>query len=334
MNDKDRDRCSDGAGPVANTEDIKIECHRGCMPRRRLQLWSRIVLCSVVFMFFCSQSLDAQTFKPARLRGLSLTVDFGALWVSDNHANFYNGNPNNVNTLERILYSETYGNHIWNNLTTQNLIGDAVASYKQIKVAEYGEMYYKTAIQLGMGFRYDFELSNWAWQFKFDFAKLNSVGMVLLESGKGLVYLTNQDRYVDCPTTGSERRIYIDLGIIRKFKLHNGMDIELSLGGNLNNTKVESSDIQIGGTTYSILDIWGGRSPSSYVASYDYINQGGIGYGGFASVAFGFTLPVGTAMTLSYTFHYNKVNLLRYESFAPHHAIKLNVAINNFSFFG
>lgn len=323
MNDKDRDRCSDEAGPVAETIRVKLKCCMIC----------RALLCGVVFLLFASSHLNAQHFKPAYLRGLSLTIDIGVLRVDNSHANFYNGRPGNANTLERILYSETYGNQIWNNLSENDLIGESVGNYRQIKVAEYGDMYYRLAFQLGMGFRYDFELSSWAWQVQFDFVKLNSVGMVLLESGKGTAYLTNQDRYVDCPTAGSERRIYIDLGIIRKFKLRNGMDIELSLGGNVNNTKVESSDIQIGGITYSILDIWGGKTPSSYVASYDYVNQGGIGYGGYASVAFGFTLPVGTAMTLSYVFHYNKVNLLQYNSFAPHHAIKLNVALNNFSFF-
>ncbi len=323
MNDKDRDRCSDEAGPVAEKNCYKSKCRMGCIA----------LLCSVVFLFCLPSPLNAQLFKPTQLRGLSLTVDIGVLRADNRHANFYNGNPDNVNTLGRILYSETYGNQIWNNLSAKDLIGESVGNYRQIKVAEYGDMYYRLAFQLGMGFRYDFELSHWAWQLKFDFAKLNSVGMVLLESGKGTVYLTNQDRYVDCPLAGSERRIYIDLGLIRKFKLRNGMDIELSVGGNVNNTKVESSDIQIGGITYSILDIWGGQSPSSYVASYEYVNQGGIGYGGYASVAFGFTLPVGTAMTLSYVFHYNKVNLLGYDSFAPHHAVKLNVALNNFSFF-
>lgn len=267
------------------------------------------------------------------LRGLSLTVDVGVLRPDNYAANFYNGSPTNVNTLNRILYSETYGNQIWNNLTTQDLIGSSVANYNQITVAEYGDMYYKLALQLGMGFRYDYENSNWAWNTRFDYAKLHAQGAVLLNSGHGTAYLTNQNRYVVCPTAGVEERIYIDLGVIRKFKSYHGIDFELALGGNLNNTKVESSDISIGGVTYSILDIWGGNSPSSYVASYEYINQGGIGYGGYASAAVGFTLPIGTAMWLAYTFHYNKVNLQGYESFAMHHAVNLNVAINNFSFF-
>ncbi len=134
-----------------------------------------------MFSFFASlQSANAAVVKPASLRGLSLTVDFGVMRPGNFHANFYNGNPRNVNTLQRILYSETYGNSIWNNLTTQNLIGSSVANYNQITVAEYGDMYYRMAFQLGMGFRYDYENTGWGWQVKFDYAKLHAQGLVLL----------------------------------------------------------------------------------------------------------------------------------------------------------
>ncbi len=321
MNDKERDRSSDGAGPVAVSKKKSCTRFRG-------------IILLVLFVFFVSHiTLYAQGRGEARLRGLSLTVDAGILKASNQQANFYNGNPNNANTLERILYSESYGHRIFNDLTEQDLIGSAIGTYEQINVAEYGDMYYKIAFKLGMGFRYDFVLSNWGWMARFDYAKLNAQGMVLLNSGKNLSYLTNQNAYVNCPVRGVEERIYIDLGILRKFKLSNGLDMELSLGGNFNNTKVEKSEIKIAGATYSILDVWQGQSPSSYIGTYEYVNQGGIGFGGYASLAIGFTLPNLTAMTLGYTFYYNKVNLEGYTAYAPHHAISLNVALNNFSFF-
>ena len=326
--DRDRDRRGDGAGPVAYPP-------RTIGASAFLPSGSVLYAFMLLLLFFLplSNTTLAQKNKPSSLRGLSLTVHIGMLRADNSHADFYNGAPQNANTLERILYSETYGNAIWNNLTEQDLIGSAVANYHQITVAEYGDMYYKPAIQLGMGFRYDLDPSLWAWQLAFDYAKLHAQGLVLLNSGKNITTLTNQNRYVNCPATGVEERIYIKLGIIRKFHLQNGFDLEAALGANVNNTKVESSDIRIAGVTYSILDIWGGQAPSSYVGSYEYINQGGIGYGAWASLRFGFTLPAGTAMSLDYTLHYNKVNLIGYRDFAFHHAIGLNVAINNFSFF-
>lgn len=289
----------------------------------------------LLFFLLLSPSLCfSQKSDAARLRGLSLTVDFGVLKADNFHANFYNGNPDNANTLLRILHSESYGHGIWNNLSENDLISSSIANYNELTVAEYGDMMYKLAIQLGMGFRYDFENSEWGWLTQFNYAKLHAQGLILLNSGRNNSYtLTNQDAYVNCPATGVEERIYIDLGIFRKFSLSNGLDLEMSLGGNVNNTKVESSDVQIGGISYNILDIWNGQSPSSYVGTYEYVNQGGIGYGGFAGISVGFTLPAGTAMSVGYTFNYNKVNLEGYGSFAAHHSLRLNVAINNFSFF-
>lgn len=326
--DRDRDRRGDGAGPVAFLP--RLFGAIASMPSGKVH-------CALLLMLFFLSPLSfyssAQKSNPSSLRGLSLTVHIGMLHSDNSHADFYNGAPKNANTLERILYSETYGNSIWNNLTNQDLIGSNIANYHQITVAEYGNMYYKPAIQLGMGFRYDFDPSCWAWQIAFDYAKNHAQGIVLLNSGKNNTILSNQNQYVNCPATGVEERIYINLGIIRKIHLRKGYDLEAVLGANINNTKVESSDIRIAGVTYSILDIWGGLAPSSYVGSYEYINQGGVGFGAWASVRLGFTLPVGTAMTIDYTLHYNKVNLTGYRSFALHHALGINVAINNFSFF-
>lgn len=321
MNEKDRDRSGDGAGPVAHIDSNK----------------SLKALCGIIMLLFFCVPLRGEPMPldvdGNRLRGLSLIVDVGVLNASDIHANFYNGNPNNVNTLNRILHSETYGHAIWNRLTELDLINSTVSDYNHLKVDEYGDMYYQLAMQLGLGFRYDLEYIDWAWQVLFNYAKLNAVGQVLLNSGRERNTLTNQNAYVVCPTLGVEERIYFDLGLIKKIRLSNGLDFEVGAGVNANNTKVESSEIQIAGVKYSILDIWNGQSPSSYVGSYEYINQGGLGLGGYASLSLGITLPVGTALSLGYVFNYNKTNLQGYEKYAPHHSFRLTVALNNFSFF-
>lgn len=296
--------------------------YRNCFGR---QMVGSIIL--LLTVFFMPSHLSAQ------LRGLSLTVDIGPTWFDNSQASFYNGDISNANTLLRILHSESYGPQIWNDLTEQDLISSAVQNYREIEVDNYGrDFYYRIAMQLGMGFRYDFENSRWGWLVRFDFAKAEANGIIQLKSGRQTGMLTNKDAYVNCPALGQERRIYIDLGILHKFRVGNGWDIELSLGGNVNNTKVEKSDVMIAGRTYSILDVWQGQTPSSYVASYEYINQGGIGLGGFASLDAGITLPIGTAMRLGYTLYYNRTNLQGYNTFGFHHAIKLSVILNNFSF--
>lgn len=333
MNDKERDRSGDGDGPERFVETVLTPCEsvaRRHSPRL-IAIHSIAMLC-VLLLSFPYISFAQRTSRPT-LRGLSLNINAGVLKASDKTANFYNGNPRNANKLDYIIHSEMYGRPIWEDLTDLDLIGSSVANYSQLKVAEYGHMSYKLAFQLGIGFRYDLDNPFWAWQVRFDYARLNAEGMVLLDSGKNTSILSNQNAYVNCPVAGEEERIFFDLGIIRKFRLQNGFDLEVSLGANVNNTKVESNDIRIGRHTYSMLDVWGGQPPYTYSTPYEYVNQGGIGYGGYASVAFGFTIPAGTAMQLAYTFYYNRTKLEGYSTFSPQHALSLNVYVNNFFFF-
>jgi len=285
-----------------------------------------------VFCLLCAKSASAQH-QESNLIGLSLTLDAGVVVPDKYHANFYNGQPSNVNNLTRILNSEAYGPTIWTHLTDQNLIGSSIANYHQLTVAEYGKMYYRTALRYGVGLRYDFERHPWGWMAHFDYSKLNAVGVVLLNSGHNTSILSNVNAYVNCPIAGSEKRIFFDLGLFRKFPLRNGLSIEAALGGNINNTSVVSNDIMIGNLTYSILDVWDGEMPGATSYPYEYINQGGIGYGGFASLSFGITLPSHTALQVCYNFCYTQINLDGYEQFASHHTVSLVVALNNFSFF-
>ena len=50
---------------------------------------------------------------PRRLpTGLSVFANAGAVWADDITANFYSGRPENANTINRVLYSESYGYNI------------------------------------------------------------------------------------------------------------------------------------------------------------------------------------------------------------------------------
>ena len=253
--------------------------------------------------------------------------------ASDVHANFYNGNPTNDNTIDRVLYSEAYGNTIWNDLVNQGLISpSAIGSYHQLQVVEYGNMHYRPAIQIGLGFRYDYD-NQWGWLAHFDYSKLHAVGAFNLSSTNGTGILSNVGQYVTCAIAGAEERIYIDFGLSKKVRLENGFDLGFEFGASMNNTKVESNDMQIAGATYSILDRWNGESPSIYGYTYEYINQGGVGFGGFGSVNYSLTLPNHSAITAGYTLYYTKINLSKYESMGLQHMLFLRFDMNDFSFF-
>ena len=329
MNDKERDRCGDDAskddGPSCSTSQSA----------RKITLLVFILLTSLQGWSTTNPNFSFSYQSPRPLlyqNGLSLSLDAGMLIASNRHANFYQGIETNVNSIYRIMHSEAFGMQMWNDLTTYDLIGSDITNYQQLTIDEYGDMSYRLAIQVGMGFRYDYG-NGWGWLVRMDYAKLTATGAFLINATNGTGILTNQNRWVKCGIMGQEKRINIDLGVSRKFKMQNGLDIGFELGGEVNNTEVIANDIEVAGRTYSILDIWNGQFPTTGSYPYDYINQGGIGYGGFSTINIGYTMPSYSTLTLAYTFYYNYINLGGYESFAPQHLITLRFDFDGFKFF-
>lgn len=358
----DREQGCDGAGPVANDDDAGP--FKTLLISLLLVAMSLSVSASVDtgFSMYYAQSIEFAPLRPSasislfsstltstgqcystsyalrRRRGnfqtgLSLSLGAGVMRPSDATANFYNGQESNVNNIYRIIHSSGYGYQIWENLSTQNLIdGSAITTPFQLQVAEYGDMHYRLGIQLHVGFRYDYD-GGWGWLVGFDYCKLDAKGAFLIDATNGTGLLSNENRYVTCPIVGQEKRIYIDLGLFKRFRLDHDGDIGIEGGLNINNVKVVSNDIQIAGMTYSILDVWNGQSPDPYTQSYDYINQGGIGLGGFLTADYSYTLPNLTALTLGYTCYYNTINLEGWKKQSFQHLVFLRVDINNFDFF-
>lgn len=277
--------------------------------------------------------VSAQYAKDITQRGLSVTIGAGLMDASDRTANFYCGREGNANTVNRILHSQMYGPQIWTDLTELDLISSAIGSYQQLQVAEYGNMFYRLAVQLSLGVRYDYD-NGFGWLVHFDYARLNALGAFLISSDNGTGILSNRDQYVRCGIAGQEKRIYIDLGLNRQFRLSNGLDLAFQLGATVVNTSVLANDIQVAGTSYSILDVWNGHTPDAYSQMYPYVNQGGIGIGAFSGVSLGYTMDNFDAISLGYTFRYDKINLLGYELYCPQHLLTLRMDVANFSFLG
>ena len=114
--------------------------------------------------------------------------------------------------------------------------------------------------------------------------------------------------------------------------LDNNLSFEVNLGASLNNTKVKENLMEIDGSSYSILDIWNGQSPSSYTGSYEYINQGGLGWGVFMSGFIGYRVEGVGAIKAGYTCHHSKTTLEGYTAMGWVHCLTVRFEINNFSF--
>lgn len=273
-----------------------------------------------------------------RLSGLYLTIDAGLMIPNDKQANFYNGRPGSPNDLRRVLNSELYGTQIWDYLVTNQLISpSAIHDYSEFRVDEYANMYYKLTFQIGAGFRYVYD-NGWGWLARFDFSEVTAAGLFQLSSNNGTGIL-GSNNYVTCGIYGQERRIFIDLGISKRIPLTRVIDLEIDGGFDLNNTKVSKNEIRVpdaGGKSYSILDVWGGQTPYSGVGTYDYVNQGGIGIGGFGTLALSYRIPTG-AIDFGYTCYYTQTKYLDYnedDSYSLQHVIFFRFNINNFSFLG
>lgn len=291
----------------------------------------------IITLAMLAASATADDGKPPsssrRNTGLGVFADAGAYWSSDATANFYSGRPtatDKTGGIYRIIHSNSYGHEIWQDLRTNRLISDAIGSERDFMIAEYANMYYRLSYQLGVGIRYDYE-SGFGWLLRFDLAKLRANGQWNLDATNGTGQL-GYDRYVPCGITGIEDRINIDFAITRNVALTDALDLELDIGASLINTKVKDNLIIVNGHSYSILDRWGGNTPDVGIGSYEYINQGGIGYGFFASLLVGYQVPGIGALMVGYTCAQNRIVLQNYTAWGWHHSLGVRIEINNFSF--
>lgn len=288
------------------------------------------VLTIIALLTLATATATADDGKPPSSTGLSVFANAGGFWASKNNANFYSGRPDNANTINRILHSNTYGTQIWNNLVSQGLISpSAIGSYEQLQVVEYPDMYYRTSYQVGLGIRYDYR-NGMGWLLRFDLAHLQAVGAFNLSSENGAGIL-GSDQYIRCGMLGKEDRINIDIAMTYRMALTSTLELEVDLGACLVNSKVKDNLMEIGGATYSILDIWGGRTPDAGVGSYEYINQGGIGYGVLMSALIGYRIRGMGAMRLGYTCYQTKTILEGYSGWGWQHMLGIRIEMNNFN---
>lgn len=284
-----------------------------------------------VFLFFSFFIIPAQSQN--EMLGLSLCVDAGMLIPNDKQASFYDGRSG-PNTIDRVLYSQAYGPDIWQRLKDGGFITDAVGSYNNLQVVEWPSMYYKNAFQFGFGLRYGYN-GGWGWLLRVNFARMTAAGEWLLSSDNGTGIMSDRGRYVRCGMMGVENRIIIDLALVKQFFIDDHWSLDAEAGVSFNNTKVKEHQMEIAGSNYSILDIWDGATPDYGTGSYEYMNQGGLGYGGFGSLAASYTIPNYGSLSVGYMCYYTQTHFPDFnddDAFAPQHVIFVRATIYNFLF--
>lgn len=270
------------------------------------------------------------------LSGLAVSVDAGLLIPSDKQAFFYDGRDERLNTIRRLLGSQTYGEQIWNALQNSSTPLIGVGSYSQITIAEYPTMDFRLTYQIGLGLRYDYD-GGWGWFLRFDYSRVRATGQFLINRTASPASMTNQGSYVVCDMVGQENRIYIDLGLDKRFLLGNGFELEIGGGLNVNNTKVQKQYMVIAGQSFSILNVWDGDVVQAGAGSYEYQNQGRLGIGFFGSVALCYAIANMGSVDVGYTLYRTQtryIDISGDEATALQHVVFLRMSLNNFSFFG
>ena len=262
--------------------------------------------------------------------------NFGAAFPNNYPANYYNGNPNNENSLELKLPAYT-------NMETgyYEAIKAAIGGYefKDPNTGKYligysENMAYNVAPNFGLYAGFVFKKMNRVF-FSFDYHHLKTNGALIF-----YYYIetpTNKDNYYDKSSVhGSENRFNINLIYSREFRAGEYTNWYLFGGINLNNTVVKENYVTIPNANRpdSILKIdikYVPRDKTGMPYDYGYVH-GGVGYGFSAGAGLRLLFSNHFSIDPEVQFFYSSAHLKGYENFKP--GLQLNMRINLFTGWG
>jgi hypothetical protein len=256
--------------------------------------------------------------------GWKIGLNSGLFLPSNHSAAFYNGQDNNVNTIDFVLKNQYHFNDIMALLEasdTFRLNGLPV------------RMKYNPALMIGFSFRNNFAEDK-AWFIQFNQSKLKAADRYTLEVDPRDQIATDPDLRTFM-IWGEEQRFMFDLGYSQEFEGPTPMFRPfLEAGVTLTNTKVKAHKIFVVEREYSLINLYGNQPyiPNSNMQEYN-VEQGGIGYGGFLNA--GIKLYVNHYFSLDPAFHlyFATANLDGYNHLRPHLFFNIRMSVNNLFIF-
>jgi len=241
-------------------------------------------------LFAQSEGNEAEVDFSNSGRGWSFGLNVGVYYPSKNTANYYNGNPSNVNNVNYVMSNYYWYNAIFNSLRAHDSI--SVAGLPQ-------DMHYKLAMQPGIYAQYSFN-PQMALVIEFNYMKLKANDVIIFEVDPK-PYATEKDLRL-FPMRGVEERVYGNIGLKRTYPKTDKLSWFVTGGLNINSTKVKKSafyveDLLNVEQEYSMINIYGNNSyvPNGNTQTYT-VYQGGIGVGVFAGA--GLTLKFANSMVI------------------------------------
>ncbi len=258
--------------------------------------------------------------NPFPLRKVEFGLNFGAYFANKYSANFYNGSPGNVNTV----------NYVMSNITWYRAISLALGSIDTVTVDGYPtDMHYNVAFTGGLFVRYNFNRKNSLF-LQADYTQLRAADVVTLLVDPN-PYVSTLPNIYQAQVIGKEGRVMIDFGYQRSFPLKSRINLFIQGGLTMCYTQVIKSIFVVEGTEYNLVNIYGSQGyQPGYNSQTFSVNQNAFGFGGYLGVGAGIPLTEMFGIEPGFYTHYYPTNLQGYSDFKPSFGLYLRILL----FFG
>ena len=253
-------------------------------------------------------------------------VNLGGYFANKFSANFYNGVPTNVNTVNYVMSNKYWYQDIKRALgSADTVIVYPPSSYSNSYPMN---MHYTAGFAGGLFLRYNIDHKSGIF-LQADYAMLKTTDVLLVEVDPKSYITTPDLRYL--PITGKEGRVLIDLGYQRSFPLESKIYFYLQAAATMCYTQVIKSYFHVGDVDYSIINVYGPGSPGYVPGGSSQtinINQNTFGFGGMIGAGVGIPLNDNFGIEPGGFMHYYPTNLTHYEDFKPSFGLILRILMN------
>lgn len=246
-------------------------------------------------------------------------INVGGYAANKFPAGFYNGSPQNVNSLHYILSNYYWYQEIYHNLKSIDTV--MVSGFPS-------NMHYSLAMMGGFFLRYNLDRKN-SICLDANYCQLKATDAITLEVDPDPYSLKPADIRL-CPVQGREYRVNIDLAYQRSFPLKSRISLFVQGGFVMNYTKVQKSIVVIADKEYDMINIYGSQYyiPNSNLQENSII-QGGFGYGLFAGGGADFPLTDMFGIEPGAFVQYYNVNLEGYNKYKPSFGFYIRIMFGN-----
>ncbi len=252
-------------------------------------------------------------------------INFGGYFPNSYSANYYNGTPGNVNTVDFLIKNIFQSNEFKALLGISDTGKIVIPGYPGSLESFPLKMHYNVAITVGVFLRLNLNKKNGLF-LQANYVQLKAEDVLKIEVNPP-TYLTDQHDYRYLPISGKEERAMLDLGYQRSFPLKSKIYLFLNGGISMVYTHVKKHVLVVQGREYNLINIYG---PSGYSGpnSQEFNTvQYGLGFGGIVGAGVGFPLSDLFGLEPGFNMQYYPVNLQGYPAYKPCFSVFIRILL-------